>query len=310
VGVAPLLLGAFGPLPVASLPANVLAVPVAGLVMAWGTVAGPLAGWWVPAAPLLHAPTRLLLWWVEAVAARCARAPLGSLGATGVAAVGAGLALVVAAARSGAWAARDGQRVPRTSVDGGLGASVAAGGQRVPRTSVDGGLGASVAAGGQLVPRTWARVARGVGWSLVAGALFVAVVSVQAPPRLRTSLGSGVVRWHTGSTDVLVLGGGSWQRPLGSEAVLSALRTAGVGALDLVVAVDDEVPPGVVAAVLAAHPAGAVLVPASMPPTDRPTGAVPLPAAGTALEVGDLHVLVSPAGDRLVGEAWPARPGR
>jgi hypothetical protein len=140
------------------------------------------------------------------------------------------------------------------------------------------------------------------------GALFVAVVSAQAPAGLRTSLGPGVVRWHAGTSDVLVLGGGSWQTSLGSESVLGALRTAGVGALDLVVAVDDDVPAGVVAAVVAEHPTAAVLVPASMPPAERPPGAVPLPVTGTALDVGDLHVLVSPAEDRLVVEAFPSHP--
>ena len=44
LGVAPVLLATFGPIPVASLPANLLCVPVAGLVMVWGLTAGLLAG--------------------------------------------------------------------------------------------------------------------------------------------------------------------------------------------------------------------------------------------------------------------------
>ena len=41
LGVAPVLLATFGPVPVASLPANLLCVPVAGLVMVWGLTGRP-----------------------------------------------------------------------------------------------------------------------------------------------------------------------------------------------------------------------------------------------------------------------------
>src|SRR3546814_8489814 len=44
LGVAPVLLATFGPMPVASIPANLLAVPVAGAVIAWGITAGLVAG--------------------------------------------------------------------------------------------------------------------------------------------------------------------------------------------------------------------------------------------------------------------------
>ena len=44
LGVAPVLLATFGPVPVASLPANLLCVPVAGLVMVWGLTGGLVAG--------------------------------------------------------------------------------------------------------------------------------------------------------------------------------------------------------------------------------------------------------------------------
>ena len=44
VGVAPVMLASFGELPVAAVPANLLAVPVAGLVMVWGLGAGLAAG--------------------------------------------------------------------------------------------------------------------------------------------------------------------------------------------------------------------------------------------------------------------------
>ena len=62
-GVAPVLLATFGPIPVASLPANLLCVPVAGLVMVWGLTARPAsrASSATPVAALLHQPTRLAL---------------------------------------------------------------------------------------------------------------------------------------------------------------------------------------------------------------------------------------------------------
>jgi competence protein ComEC len=80
VGVAPLLLAAFGAVPLASVPANLLAVPAAGLVMVWGLPVGLVAGLiGSTGAALLHTPTRLLLAWIATVAARSAAAPLGSL---------------------------------------------------------------------------------------------------------------------------------------------------------------------------------------------------------------------------------------
>jgi len=96
-GVAPVLLAAFGPIPVASVPANLLAVPVAGLVMVWGLTAGVAAGLvGGQGAALLHGPTRLALGWLEVVASRSSGAPLGELDAVHVllAAVGVGVAVL------------------------------------------------------------------------------------------------------------------------------------------------------------------------------------------------------------------------
>ncbi len=78
IGVAPVLVPTFGGLPVAALPANLLAVPAAGPVLAWGLTAGLAAGVLGPPFDgLLHAPTSLLLAWVAGVARVCARLPLG-----------------------------------------------------------------------------------------------------------------------------------------------------------------------------------------------------------------------------------------
>jgi competence protein ComEC len=92
VGVAPVLLATFGPVPLASLPANVLAVPAKGLVMTWGLTGGLLAGVvGEPVARLLHLPTRALVSWIALVAERGAAMPAGALGPAATAAVTAGL---------------------------------------------------------------------------------------------------------------------------------------------------------------------------------------------------------------------------
>lgn len=88
LGVAPVLVGRFGGMPVATLLANPLAVPVSGLVTAWGLPAGLVAGaLGGRTAELLHLPTRLAIWWVAEVARRSAALPLGELRALHVVAL-------------------------------------------------------------------------------------------------------------------------------------------------------------------------------------------------------------------------------
>lgn len=58
----------FGRLPLVSVPANVLAVPVAGAVMLYGLPVGLLAGVAPPIAPILMFPVRLGTRWVDSVA--------------------------------------------------------------------------------------------------------------------------------------------------------------------------------------------------------------------------------------------------
>src|SRR5690606_7855465 len=78
--VSPLLVHAFGSVPLASLPCNLLAGPVSGPLMVWGLTGGLAAGLaGGPVASVLHLPTRALLWWLEAVATAGARWPLGAL---------------------------------------------------------------------------------------------------------------------------------------------------------------------------------------------------------------------------------------
>lgn len=85
IGVAPLLLLWFDDLPIASIPANLLAEPVAGLVMVWGASAGLVAGL-LPSqvGAIVHAPTEVALWWIAGVARHGADAGLGSLSPLGL----------------------------------------------------------------------------------------------------------------------------------------------------------------------------------------------------------------------------------
>jgi competence protein ComEC len=88
VGVAPVLVSAFGGVPIASVPANVLAVPVAGPLMVWGLPAGVLAGLAPGLAPALHLPTRLGVRWIALVARVGAAAPIGDVGVVPLLAIG------------------------------------------------------------------------------------------------------------------------------------------------------------------------------------------------------------------------------
>lgn len=107
LGIAPVAVVVFGGVPVASLPANLLAVPAAGLVVVWGLPLG-LGGSLLRAtgapgaaglARALLVPAGLLLRWVAAVARRSAALPLGDLHAPELALLTAGVAGLVAGAR-------------------------------------------------------------------------------------------------------------------------------------------------------------------------------------------------------------------
>jgi competence protein ComEC len=68
IGTFPLLVGLGGVSPV-SLAANLLALPAAEPVMVWGVLIGVPAGLLGnPASSVLHAPSRVLMWWISSVA--------------------------------------------------------------------------------------------------------------------------------------------------------------------------------------------------------------------------------------------------
>jgi competence protein ComEC len=96
LGVAPVSLLAFGPVPSASLPANLLAAPAAGPVMLYGLPAGLVAAV-LPAglAWLVQLPTVVLVRYLAVVASTAARWPLPRLGAVALVVAGGGVALVL-----------------------------------------------------------------------------------------------------------------------------------------------------------------------------------------------------------------------
>lgn len=81
LSVSPLLLYYFGPIPVGSLPANLLAGPAAGPVMMWGLTGGVVSAW------LPEAVTKYLVWvplvgvkWIRLISRTAAKLHLGNLG--------------------------------------------------------------------------------------------------------------------------------------------------------------------------------------------------------------------------------------
>ncbi|MGI8709565.1 MAG: ComEC/Rec2 family competence protein [Acidimicrobiales bacterium] len=97
LGVAPVLVPRFGGLPVVAIVANLLAVPVAGLVTTWGLPAGVVAGLGGPAvAHVVHLPTRAFVAWVATVARVSAGLPFGDIGPLALCVlVGCGLLVAV-----------------------------------------------------------------------------------------------------------------------------------------------------------------------------------------------------------------------
>jgi len=90
----------FGRLPLVSIPANLLAVPVAGAVMLYGMPAGLLAGWIPALAPVLMLPARFGTRWVDTISILGARLepdpPWVWLGWAAIVVVIAGIAGIVA----------------------------------------------------------------------------------------------------------------------------------------------------------------------------------------------------------------------
>jgi competence protein ComEC len=110
LGIAPVAVIVFGGVPVAALPANLLAVPAAGLVVVWGLplglagsalrAVGVPGGAWL--ARVLLLPASLLLRWVAAVARWSAGLPLGELHTRELLVLAAAAVVLIVGARR-AW---------------------------------------------------------------------------------------------------------------------------------------------------------------------------------------------------------------
>jgi competence protein ComEC len=99
VGVTPVLLLAFGSVPVVTPITNLLAAPAAELVGVYGFAASALAAAVPAVGPIVHLPTLLLVEWISAIARAGAAVPvqLTARGAWGIAAIACGVASVACA---------------------------------------------------------------------------------------------------------------------------------------------------------------------------------------------------------------------
>ena len=200
LAVMPLLVAVFGTVPLASLPANVIAGPASGPVMMWGLTGGLGAGLAGGAAAwLVHRPTAALLWWVRTVAEAAAAGPPAMLGAGGAVVVGAGTALVLAA-----------RKLAGTGASSATVAPAALASRRSPRVR---GLGV-------------------VGAAMVVVALAHSVLAAASPPAGWSEAGGARLFRHESAMVVVLV---ESVRP---ERLLESLRLAGVRRVDLVVASD------------------------------------------------------------------------
>lgn len=95
LGVSPVLLLVFGPVASVTIPANLLAGWAAGAVMTLGLSTGLLASVMPsPVAAVLQAPVRGLVWWIDAVAAEAAFAPLPAVSVGSLPWIAVGVILV------------------------------------------------------------------------------------------------------------------------------------------------------------------------------------------------------------------------
>jgi competence protein ComEC len=260
LAVAPLLVAAFGAVPVASLPANLLALTAVGPVMVWGLTGGLVAGLSGPAvATAVHLPTRALVAWIDGVATAAARWPLGQLRAGHVA-----LLAVAAAAAAGARARpdREGDGEPPSGPP----------------------------------QRRHASVTRGCA-ALVAIVVLVHAAAAAGGPRVidGEAVGPGAQLWQCGGAAAVIVDGRARE-----EAVLAGLRDRGVARLDVVVLRTAAPAAAEVAATLRRRwPRVVVLGPAGSAAAARRVanlGSVAVPTAGTVVDVGGLRLTVQGSG--------------
>jgi competence protein ComEC len=256
LAVAPLLVATFGAVPVASLPANLLALPAAGPVMVWGLTGGVVAGLGGQAvATVVHLPTRALVAWIDGVATAAAGWPLGRLRVGHVALLAVATAAAIAAR---AWARPDHE-----------------GDEQPPAPR-----------------RRCLDVTRGAA-ALTAVAVLVHAGAVGRGPRLvdGEAVGPGAQLWQGGGAAALTVDGRARE-----AVVLAGLRDRGVARLDVIVLrTTAQGAAEVVATVRRRWPGVAVLGPegwARAAGRIDGVGPVAVPASGTVIEVGGLRLTV------------------
>ncbi len=261
--VSPLLVATFGSVPLASLPANLLAVPAAGPLMVWGLTGGLLAGIaGGPVANLLHLPTRVLLAWLEGVATAAARWPLGDLRGAHLAGLAAATAML-ALGRNLAGR-RDARSRP-----------IAAG-------AFDGDARSGIAG-----------VLRTTGGLVATAVVVLTIVPLGGAPaaRLEQPLGIGAVLWRGGGA-VVVLDGRARD-----DVVLAGLRRERVERVDVVILrTTARAGADVVETLRRRWPALVVLAPRleATAPGDRRAGVEGgvSPPTGTVIDIGTLRLTV------------------
>jgi competence protein ComEC len=257
--VAPLLVASFGAVPVASLPANLLALPAVGPVMVWGLTAGLIAGLSGDAvAGVVHVPTRALLAWIDGVAAAAARWPLGRLRAGDLAWLTAAAAITLAA-RARASVSRDAGREPSPQPP-----------DRRGRYRVG--------------------LARGAAALIAATVLTHAATAVRGPGVIDgEALGPGARLWRARGAAVVVVDGRARD-----QALLSGLRDRGVARIDVIVLrTAARGAAGIAATLRRRWPGVVVLAPERSAASSGPEGLGPLaPAGGTVIDVGGLRLTV------------------
>jgi hypothetical protein len=245
-------------------------------VMMWGLTAGLAAGvLGGTAAALLHLPSRLLLAWIEAVALAAATRPLGLLRAPHVAALLAAVALALLATH-------------------------------LQRRSTRAHLAAPDGPDAQMQPRTGPPAAlRWTAAVLAVGVLTTAMADVRPPPAPSagpTPVGPGAQLWQADGAAIAIIDGRST-----ADGLLSALRTAGVARLDvLVVRTSADRAIGVATQARDRWPNLLLLVPRGI---DGIAGAL-TPPTGSVMDVGPLRLRFRTTTDRLeptIGERSPRR---
>ncbi len=288
LAVMPLLVAVFGAVPVASLPANVLAGPATAPVMMWGLTgglgAGAVGG---PVAWLIHRPTAALLWWVRSVAAAAAAAPPAMIGVAAAAAVGVGVALVLASR----WG--DLRRFARSvGTVGGAWAGVSersdAGPSLARSVGTVGGARAGVPERSNAGP-SLARPLGIVGGTVVAAVLLYSVASsASVAPGWSHAEGARLLR-HGDSLAVVL------EDSVRPRDLLQALRLAGVRRVDVVVASRGGASDAhAVLALRDRYPAAVVLA----PPMHRVPTARTVQAGSTVM-LGDLALEIVGDGPRI-----------